>query len=157
MYTPPSQDTTGCRTEQSKAEPREESGPRACLSPPTPLVHVLRHVEGFLNFTDHEDAGEHLLQLFFWDWLGRVPDGAVGRHHGLGGQVEGVVATFSGLWTEAERRTFSQTLAKDLFVLHKTTEEVNTLLSAFIGNDKTLIGSKCPSLRQRLAKSKKYS
>lgn len=38
-------------------------------SPSVQLVHVLGHVNGFLDFTNNKDAGEHLLQLFFWDWL----------------------------------------------------------------------------------------
>lgn len=71
--------------------------------PPVELVNALRHVNGFLDFTDDKDAGEHLLQLFFWNWLGRVPDGAVWSHHGLWSQVEGIVATFGALRTDGEK------------------------------------------------------
>lgn len=67
-------------------------------------MHTLRHVDGFLDFTDDKDAGKHLLQLFFWDWLGRVPDGAVRSHHGLRSQVEGIIATFSALRTDREEK-----------------------------------------------------
>lgn len=80
-------------------------------SPSVQLVHVLGHVNGFLDFTNNKDAGEHLLQLFFWDWLSWVPDGAIWSHHGLRCQVEGVITTFSTLWTERDKedmvRTFS--------------------------------------------------
>lgn len=79
-----------------------ESSPFVALLP-VKLVHALRHVNGFLDFTDDQDARKHLLQLFFWDWLSGVPDGAVGSNHRLRGQVEGVVATFSTLWTDREK------------------------------------------------------
>lgn len=72
--------------------------------PPDPLRYVLRHVDGFLDFTDDEDAGKHLLQLFFWNWLGGVPDGAVGSDHGLWSQVEGIVATFRTLRTNERQK-----------------------------------------------------
>lgn len=72
---------------------------------PVQLVHAVRHVYDFLDFTDDEDAGKHLLQLLFWDWLSRVPDGAVWSHHRLRGQVEGVVTTFSTLRAGSETET----------------------------------------------------
>lgn len=46
-------------------EKAEESSPFYSSPPPVQLVHALRHVNGFLDFTDDEDAGKHLLQLFF--------------------------------------------------------------------------------------------
>lgn len=82
-------------------EKEEESSPFILLRPDQ-LVHTLRHVNVFLDFADSKDAGEHLLQLFFWDWLSGVPDGAVWSHHRLGSQVEGIVTTFSTLWTDRE-------------------------------------------------------
>lgn len=76
-------------------------------------MHALRHVNGFLDFADDEDAGKHLLQLFFWDWLSRVPDGAVGSHHRLRGQVKGVIATFSALRTDGETENTALALFQD--------------------------------------------
>lgn len=65
-------------------------------------MHALRHVKDFLDFADDEDAGKHLLQLLFWDWLSWVPYGAVRRYHWLRSQVEGVIATFCALRTDRE-------------------------------------------------------
>lgn len=67
-------------------------------------MHALRHVKGFLDFTDNKDPGEHLLQVLPGDWLCRVPNGAVWSHHRLRSQVEGVVATFSTLRTKETHR-----------------------------------------------------
>lgn len=84
---------------QRLGEEKEEEESVYC-SPPVRLVYALRHVHGFLDFTDDEDAGEHLFQLFLWDGLSGVPDGAVWSHHRLRSQVEGVIAAFRALRTK---------------------------------------------------------
>ena len=57
----------------------------------------------FLDLSHDKAASEEGLHLLSVDWLGGVPQGAVGRHHGFRVQVEGVVAAFSTLWTEREK------------------------------------------------------
>ena len=126
IYMPPLQTTRGCERIENYwywaikgwVKRRVES---VYHSPPVKLVHALRHVNGFLDFTDDKDAGKHLFQLFFWDGLSWVPDGAVGSHYRLRSQVEGVVATFSTLWTEAEGTVweyFLEMLINQLLMLH---------------------------------------
>lgn len=70
------------------------------VTPLVQLVHALRQVDGFLDFTHEQDAGEHLLELLFRDGLRGVPDGAVGSDHGLGSQVERVVPPLGALRTD---------------------------------------------------------
>ena len=57
----------------------------------------LRRTDNLLDFSDHDDACQHLLHLLTAEGLGGVPYGTVGRHHRLRGQVVGVVATFGTL------------------------------------------------------------
>lgn len=70
------------------------------VTPLVQLVHALRQVDGFLDFTHGQDAGEHLLELLFGDGLRGVPDGAVGSDHGFGSQVERVVSSLGALRTD---------------------------------------------------------
>lgn len=77
------------------------------LLPQALLDGACRHGEGFLDLAHDEDAGQHLLHLLAGDGLGRVPDGAVGGHHRLRGQVERIVPTLRCLRTDAEHGTCS--------------------------------------------------
>lgn len=74
-----------------------------CGDRPLPLVQApRRHGDGLLDFPHHEDARQHVFLLLPADWLRRVPDWAVGRHHGFRGQVERVIAPLYTLRAERE-------------------------------------------------------
>lgn len=59
-----------------------------------------RHGKGFLDLSHCQNPSQHLLHVLLADGLGGVPDGAVGSHHRLRRQVEGVVPSLHTLGTE---------------------------------------------------------